>query len=73
MAKSSNRRGRLLKWGAILFLSLVTLLICGEIYWQKYTQRRLEKVISAIQARGEPINPQDFTFPAIADADNAAG
>ena len=67
--KPKGRRGRWLLLPCLLVLNG----LMGLPVWEGwYQQEQLNKEMQFVRARGEPILPEDFSTPAIADAENAA-
>src|SRR5687768_13457506 len=69
-----SRRRRRVPWRLIVALILVTTLGVVVFEWFRAisTARRLDEAIAARRAKGEPVTPDDFQPPPLADADNAA-
>lgn len=63
---------RWLKRIAWAVLVLLIVLCCVRWWWGIYANRQLQAEIDRIRATGEPILLEDFQYPPIDDADNAA-
>jgi len=66
------RRFKYLKRCLIALAICVGLLSLARWQWGRVMHNRLETVVKAIEATGEPIRFGDMTFEAVADVDNAA-
>ncbi len=65
-------RFRWLKRLSLAGVVVVVLVVSLRLWWGWYEERKLEAVVNAIAARGEPIRFGDMKWPAVPDADNAA-
>jgi hypothetical protein len=61
-----------LKHLSLAGLFLIVALAALRWWWGHEAQRRMDAMIAAAHAKGEPILPEDFDFPPVPDAENAA-
>ena len=69
---NGNRKRRWGRWVLLGFGVLIASAVLAYWHWSSTVEARLQQEIAAIQARGEPIWPEDFNRPPIPDEQNAA-
>ena len=69
---ANPRRFYWLKRLLISFTLFYATIVGLYLWWSRSTTARLDALVAAARANGEPILPQDFTPADVPDADNAA-
>ncbi len=71
-SKRPRRRRRI----SVIVLSVLLVVLLGGVgvwYWSgKSAESRLQALLAEYRAAGQPVDPEDFDPPAVADEDNAA-
>ncbi len=72
IAVADPPRFRWLKRGTVIGFGVIVALAGVRLWWGWEAQRRLDAIVAAMHARGEPILAEDFKSPPLASGDNAA-
>lgn len=70
--KQSSREFHWKRWLLIALLVLICAIVAAIIGFTTYAHARLQNLIDAYRAAGEPVLPADFVLPHIPDESNAA-